>query len=387
MDVVVTSEPRVYTERSPYSFFKDLVAVTHGDAAAQRRLAQYQAEVDKEIADWSPEGQRNYRARVVDLRRRYPHKLTSEIEQEARAASSTTMPGFTTPQYILDQFAKFRGSQRAFVDQTTKIPLPNVGLDVDIPSFTSTASAGVQTEGSAVAEADPSGQSLSAHIQTIAGQITVSQQLEDRANAQGFTFDAFAYLQLRQMYDQSVNIYVLGQALAQGASIAQSASAFSIQAFYQDLAACRESLYDTAGTRLPATHVFTTADLYGYATRQFTTSGRPILAPQFIPGNPLWKDSDATAWKQFTGTVLPGSALWFIDEGIQPRGSDTLVIVSRPETIVTMEGDEPLLRVYDQTIAQNLQTVIQLYNYVVAVPRFPKATAYVTGSAYSTTLV
>ncbi len=179
----------------------------------------------------------------------------------------------------------------------------------------------------------------------------------------------------------------MGQALKYGKSVTESSGTFSLANFYQDLSAAREVLYDTAGTRVVPTHVFTTADLYGYISRQLDGNQRPLIIPMFSPGNPLWPDENVAAWKQFTGTVLPGTVMWFVDQGIQPVGSNTMIIVSRPETIVTFEGPDPILRAIPQTLAGNLQSVLQLYNYVAAVPRYPSATAYVTGAAYPTTAV
>ena len=384
-DIAVVSEPRTYDLASPNSFFRDVWDSHWGDLSAQHRLDNHSAEVGHEIRRESREGQRAHRALVRALSSLRPGASRKEIELEARAGTSTSMAGFTTPQYLLDQFVEFRGTQRAFVDQTTMVPLPSVGLSVSIPAFTNTASAGIVSEGTSVAETDPTGQYLTAAVQTISGDVTASKQLLDRASTQGFTFDAFVYMQLRENYDQTVNTYVLGQALANGASVTPASGSFSIGNFYQDVATAREELYDTLGTRLPATHVFTTSDLYGYCTRQLDSSQRPIIVPEFAPGNPLWPDENVEAWKQFTGTVLPGTLMWFVDDGNQPHGGNTSVIVSRPDTVVTMEGDEPLIRVVDQALPGTLQSVIQLYNYVAAIPRYPSGTAYVTGSAYPTT--
>ena len=386
-DIAVVLEPRTYSVNSPHSFFKDVVESHRGDFAAAARLDRYNVEISHEIETGSTEGQRNLRARTLAYRQSNPTATRAEVDREVRAATSSTMQGWTTPQYILEQWAAFRGAARTFTHQTVQLPIPDVGLSVSVPSFTSTASAGVQTEGSAVTELDPTGAYITQPIVTIAGQIVASQQLVDRASTQGFTFDTFAYAQLREQYDQNVNIYTMGRALAVGKAITESANSFSVANFYQDVALCREVLYDTLGTRLAPTHIFTTPDLYSYVTRQLDTSNRPMIVPQFAPGDPLWPDQDNKAWRQFTGTVLPGTLTWFVDESIQPQGSNTVVIVSRPDTIVTFEGDEPLVRAYGETIANQLQTVIQLYNYLAVVPRFPYGTAYVTGNAYPTTLI
>jgi hypothetical protein len=385
----VTNEPRVYGPGSPNSFFLDAIdSVVRSDFGAVSRLERHFAEVTKEIERGSEEGRRALAERTSDLRGSMPSASRDEREREARAGTSSSMSGFTTPQYILKEFATYRGGQRAFADQCMDIPLPDVGLAVNIPDFSGNASAGVQpTEGTSIVDTDPTTGNLTEPIRTIAGQITASQQLIDRGANQGYTFDLFLYAQLRQNYDQSVDNYVLGKAIVNGRSIVEAAGSFSFASFYQDLADAREGLEDTAGNRLIPTHVFTTPDLYSFATRQVDDGHRPILIPTFAPGNPLWPDDDTVAWEQYTGTVLPGNLLWFVDENVPANGSNTQIVVSRPSTIVLMEGDVPTVRVFPETLAENLQAIVQLYNYVCCIPRYPSATATVTGAAYPTTLI
>src|ERR1019366_7959699 len=64
----------------------------------------------------------------------------------------------------------------------------------------------------------------------------------------GGAFDRLVGRQLRQQLDQQVDVYALRQALA-GASVVSGMSVFSIAGVYQDQAAAREFLTDTAGTR------------------------------------------------------------------------------------------------------------------------------------------
>jgi hypothetical protein len=59
--------------------------------------------------------------------------------------------------------------------------------------------------------------------------------------------------------DQEIGKYVINQALA-GATIISGQSAYTEANLRKDLATARESLADTAGTRLRATSMFTTTD-------------------------------------------------------------------------------------------------------------------------------
>jgi hypothetical protein len=383
---------RVYSKESPHSFFRDLEQGFLGDRGAQQRLQRHEDELQEQVVQDSPEGRRVVRERARALRLDRPNLTHAEREAEARAMTSTSAVGWTTPQYIVKEFAVYKGSQRAFADQCTTFPLPEVGMAVHVPDFTGSASAGVQTEGQSLTsfEQDPAGTDLTAPVITIAGQVVTSQQTIDRGQLPGgFTFDMFIYAQLRQNYDQSLDNYVLGQAIGQGVTLVGTTSAATwFGNYYLDLRSAREALEDTQGNRVYPTHVFSDPDLLGYATDQLDANGRPILLPQFAPGNPLWPDENPDTWEQFTGIVLPSNLLWFIEPNVPPIGTNTRVVVSKPDTIILWENEDPILRVVPNgSLAGNLQAMIQLYNYVACIPRYPHATASVSGTNYALTNV
>jgi hypothetical protein len=383
---------RVYSKESPHSFFRDLEQGFLGDRGAQQRLQHHEDELQEQVVQDSPEGRRVVRERARALRLDRPNLTHAEREAEARAMTSTSAVGWTTPQYIVKEFAVYKGSQRAFADQCTTFPLPEVGMAVHVPDFTGSASAGVQTEGQSLTsfEQDPAGTDLTAPVITIAGQVVTSQQTLDRGTLPGgFSFDMFIYAQLRQNYDQSLDNYVLGQAIGQGVTLVGTTSAATwFGNYYLDLRSAREALEDTQGNRVYPTHVFSDPDLLGYATDQLDANGRPILLPQFAPGNPLWPDENPDTWEQFTGIVLPSNLLWFIEPNVPPIGTNTRVVVSKPDTIVLWENEDPILRVVPNgSLAGNLQAMIQLYNYVACIPRYPHATASISGTNYALTNV
>ena len=194
--------------------------------------------------------------------------------------------------------------------------------------------------------------------------------------------------QLQQQYDESVEMYVLSQALGSAATVRGQAS-FSIAGVYQDIAAGREKLTDTSGTRPRPTHFFSTSDFYSYVTRQVDSSQRPIVSPDFAPGLPLAAGDSPAKWSRFTGTVLPGGVLWFEADAIPNLGttSETQLIVSAPdEAMVVFEG-EPVLALAPQYGAASLELMLNLRAYVAAVPRYPSGTASIAGAAYTASLV
>lgn len=392
----MVAEPRQYGHDSPYSYFRDLAAYNLGDRAAGQRIERHSVEVAHEIDQRSAEGRRaieelREQTRDADAtRHRSEHsERRSEARSlagagESRAATSlgNSLGAFVTPQFVVDHWAAFRGLNRTFTDQTLILPLPAFGLTVHVPAFASPASAGTQANGenTAVADLEPTAVDLSTSVFDAAGQVNISQQLHDRGFTGGGGYDVVVGKQLREQLDEQINRYALQQVLQAATSVSASASVFSLQNFYGDVGAARNKVNDTAGTNLRATHVFTTGDLHSYITRVFGTTNLPAVAPAHGPA-PTAADADSG----YTGLVLPGKLGWWIDDAIPASGSNTKVIVTRPDKVLTFEGT-PTMRALPQTLGGQLSVLVQLYTYVATIPQYASATAYVTGNAYPTTL-
>jgi len=398
-------EERVYGEGSPHSFYRDLASgLDEGVdvSRAQERMARYDAEVAYEVRQGSPEGQRAERAirescRTEDqeTNRRLVDQRVTEMRAFATgggATASATGGGgaaFVSPFFAWESLATYRGKHRVFTSQCGTGDMPQYGFNVYVPTFSTGTSVLSQTEGQAVSESDPTTTLPGTELETITGQLLLSQQLEDRGfTGNGGDFDKMVGRQLQQQYDESVEMYVLSQALGSAATVTGQAS-FSIAGVYEDIAAGREKLTDTAGTRLRPTHFFTTSDFYSYVTRQVDSSQRPIVVPQFAPGFPLAAGDASTKWSRFTGAVLPGGVLWFEADAIPNLGTtaETQLIVSAPDEAMLVFEGEPILMTSTQYAATSLQVLLNMRAYVAAVARYPSGTASITGAAYTSTLV
>jgi hypothetical protein len=86
----------------------------------------------------------------------------------------------------------------------------------------------------------------------------------------------------------------------------------------------------SSGTRLRATHLFTTSDLFGYYAYQLDTAGRSVMTPTFDcePFSTLPAQGDPKAEGR-TGHAMPGGVAWFCDDNIPPSASNTRLIVAR----------------------------------------------------------
>jgi hypothetical protein len=410
--VRVTHEPRVYGLESPHSYFADISLMQQPAAQEHRgamdRRGQYAREVAYEMSQGSVEGrraERQIRARLRTLNAGEHERRASEAIREVRAletkggitasASGGGAAAFVSPAFLMDEWALYRGIARSFADQCHKVPLPAYGLQIYLPLISGTAKVNKQTEGGSVTETVPSTALEGAKVETATGQLIITQQIFDRAFTGGGSMDSLIYAQLHQQLDQEVDVYVLNQVLSTAELIAGEGS-YSTKGLYKDLALAREKMADTAGTRLRATHLFTTTDLYGYATRQVdTTSERPIIVPTSMPGFPLTTGADPFAgeqrpkWSRFMGTVLPGGVLWFTDDNIPVAGtgSRTQLIVSAPETAIVLLEDEPILSAFVETLANEVKVVLNLREYCAAITRHAAGTASISSNAYLTTLV
>ena len=402
----VVSEARVYGPNAKASYFEDLLLRSDFDpmvsGPARDRQARYSAELAYEMRRGSPEGQRVLRAIREHTRCELEHV---HREAESRAVGvgggiSATAAGeaasFVSPYFIELAWAPYRGKARSFADQCGTWPMPEYGMKVYIPYFSSAASASEQTEGSAVSESSPATALQGASVETVSGMVVVSQQLRDRALTGGGAFDIVVGKQIHQQLDEALDLYVLNQAITNGKAVTGQ-STYKTVNLYQDIALAREELTDTAGTRLRPTHFFTTSDLYSYATRQVdATTERPIVTPQFAAGFPISNGADdhdesnqLPKWSRFTGTVLPGGLLWFEDDNLPTYGttSQTQLVVSAPDEAVTLCESEPILTSFPETDAAHLQVVVNLRKYACAVTRHASGTAAITSAAYKTSLV
>ena len=402
----VISEPRTYGLRSPWSFVQDVASLSTPDQSKTRiheRMVAYGKELAFEIDRGSREGMRAERVLRAQYRGVDSKKHAESFDRAMRELRNLTTGGgstatassggaaFVSPYFMWDEWAPFRGVTRSFADQCDKLPLPAYGMQVYLPAFSSTTSVTQQTEGQAISETDPSTSLLaSGTVQTITGQITLSQQISDRGFSGGGTFDRLVGKQLQQQLDQQVDVYTLTQALAT-APVVSGMSVFSVSGVYQDQAAAREVLTDTAGTRLRPTHVFSTSDFYSYVTRQIGTDNRPIVVPTFAPGFPIATgadDNDAInvpVWSRFTGTVMPGGTLWFTDDSIPSFGttSETQVLVGAPNDSIVLLEDEPILVAYPQSnLAGDLEIILILREYCAAVARHASGIATISGVGY-----
>ena len=387
-DASVKHEPRTYGPGSSHSYFADFVRASSpqwkGHKAATERLAKHSSEISAVLRD-NPASDEAMRAKgaVYDTNRANGSEgaeyamseLRGRFDAETRAGmdtGSTSGGSFVTPQYFVSDYAPYRQFGRIFIDAANKQSLPDYGMSVYIPAVSNAAGISSQSsQNTGITEQDPTALYLSSALNTLAGQVTVSQQLLDRAGP-NFAFDKMVFDQLNRAYAVAVDQYVLTQAIAT-AGVITATTSFTVPYALQKVGQAKAATVNAAGTVLPATHAFFTPSRWEYISTQTNTNGAPYVQPSYAgvfqaiaagtSGKPI-TDGD-------TGYTLGG--LNVFEDGNIPLQStyDQTIVAHMPEVWV-WEGDL-VPRTIPQTYAQDLSVLLQLYAYVTCIVRYPLA--------------
>ena len=170
--IKVGEEAKTYRPDARHSFYRDLVYRNRDDQAAER-IRRHQAETrDMSTAD-------------------------------------TAGGEFVPPIYLGELYEEVRRNRRVVVNALPKLPLPPVGDTISIPAFTSGGSVAAQQEANSVSETDLVSATTSVSVRTYAGQIDVSRQLLDRAEAGGQMMDTLIFRELTNAYDAALEADVI----------------------------------------------------------------------------------------------------------------------------------------------------------------------------------
>lgn len=394
--VVVHNEQRTYGHGSDNSYFQDLAfSALPGRPEYQpavERLAAHSNEVQRDTINDS-----ELRARVADQVRTNFRKDESRARAginalESRAMSTASGSGlsFVTPVYLVDEYAPFVEYGRTFIDAANKQDLPDYGMTVFIPAVQAAAGTGVQTaENTGITESDPTTGYLSNSLSTEAGQITLSQQLLDRAGP-GVQFDTIAFDQLQRSYNQNIDSAVLAAVLgtANIGSISNAKTGTStgnvFQSLLSDVAAAQANMATAEGTVMSATHLFTTATEWAYLQTQLDGQGRPLIGGSDINQfNAAASPSDSVAPEGATGAKVLSYPL-FKDNNIPSTGSNTQLILAHMPEVYVWESSL-VQRTVPQTLANQLSVLVQVYSYWTVILRYPRAVQVISGNRYPAT--
>lgn len=402
----VKSEPRTYGWGSPDSYVLDRVRAAiigcPGQSDAIIRLNRHAAEMAGEIRIGSAEGKRAMRElKNVYQENENKRSVDEAIDRarsftiESRAGLDTTAASggsFVTPQYYVNDYAPYRQFGRTFIDACNHQPLPDYGMTIFIPQVTAAATVNAQPgQNQGITETDPTAAYLSQSLTTNAGQVTVSQQLLDRAGP-NFQYDVMVFDQLDKAYNLTVDVYALTQALANAGSVTYSTpgltatgpGAGSEGSLYSLMGKAVSNIATTAGTVMAPTHAFIHPTNWAWNEAQTDSQGRLLVTQNFAgPVNAAGAGGNgAPVAEGDTGYKVHGLPL-MTDANIPVKSSNNQVVVANMAEVYVWEG-KPVDRVVPQTYAQNLSVLFQRYAYIAAIVRYPTAVQSLNGAGLPT---
>jgi len=398
--VKVKSEPRTYSPLRDASWFCDRASVvsdptgqTAEGAQAAARLARYSQELATTVRNDpnSTEGRHVLRAvreqyRTTDVAGRSAREITHEAERRAATSGPSSLGAFVTPVYVLSEAAQYRSPVAAFTDESTSVPMPQYGLTLHVPSFTSATDVGEQvTENTGIDTDVPTGGYISDPIPVVtqAGYVNISQQLFDRGGQPGSGFDAILFAELADRLDYAVEQYVLATVIAMAQTVTDSTT-LTVPRFYTDLSTAREQMSDAAGVRLKPSHVFGTTDFLEWLFDQVDDSKRPLIVPDVQaliaapPTGSLGVDNT------FTGVFLNRQRLFEADAipAYTGEATWTQVLVADMKHVLTWRS-EAISVVAPEFAASDLSVLCSLRQYVAALARHADAVQVLSGAGYA----
>jgi HK97 family phage major capsid protein len=345
------------------SFFRDLaLSQVYRDPAATERLARHQREMTVDRAPGA---------------------------QQSRAIGTAAVVGLVPPAYLAEQYAQLARAGRPAADACTKLPLPPEGMTVNLSRITTGTSAAIQaSEGTGVSETNADDTLLTANVNTIAGQQTVSRQAVDR----GALVETVLLADLAGAHNAALDVQVINGSGSSGQHLGLL-NVSSINAItYTDATPTIPELWpkevdmvrQVAINRFTgATHIIMNATAWGFHLAALDTTGRPLfdVGGSNAPTNILATGGSAY---QDSGTLL-GCKL--VQSGGVPSnlGGGTnetrILAVDMRDVFLWEDPNMPIYIKAEETLAANLQVLYVLYSYsALAAGRQPKAISAISGT-------
>jgi hypothetical protein len=340
-------------------------------SAAKRRLSWSAREVMTE----APE---HYRQNCNDAGR------IADGGMETRVVSSSSAAGFTTPLFLVSNWAAWVAPFRSFANSCDgSVDLPDYGLAVHVPSVASDTPVSAVGENFPIEDDTPSGADLTATVVALSGSVTVSQQLFDRAGTDGLSFDQVLAQQVAQDLDAQVDALAITTALANAGTVTNTATGSGavdvVTSAYSDIFNASQKAATLSGTRLWPTHVFATSAETAWLLSQVGTNGLPLLHPS---ASALIASQNDPTFRGYSGVNIGKLAL-HSDDNIPTTngGADTQLVVAHPSDILLLEGSTIAFS-YPEAAAATLSVLVGFRRYVAVVARHAGATVSVSGARY-----
>jgi HK97 family phage major capsid protein len=364
---ITVDEPDMYTKKNK-RFVRDLFsAQVKGDFAAAQRLAKHQ---EYEIERWAT-------------------KLG--VDKEQFAVSTGTLGGVIPPQYLVNLYAKAPRNGRVFVDQCNHDDdLPEEGMSIIVPRLTAGGTAAAQaSEGTTVAEQDPTEVDLTIPVRTIAGYFPVSRQTLERASySEPILFEDLiaryhAALDSGAISGAGTSGTLLGLLNTSGISTS-TASTATVAGVWPKLADVIQQINTAVGgLGYYADKIFMHPRRWGFFEAALDSQNRPLFGisgENYAVTNVA--EGDAAGYG-FVGKMhgLPV----FIDANIPTNigagtNQDAIIVVASRIVHLWEQEDAPVTLAFEQQAGNALQTQLVAYGYAAfTAGRYPAGASAING--------
>lgn len=363
----VGQEPRTYGDPrqnpSAPSFLRDLFAAqVRRDPAALGRLERHGREVEVDNPKWA-----------------------------ARAANTGAVSGFTPPQYIADLFAEYARAGRPTANLCTPLPLPEVGMTVNIPRVTTGTIVGAQaTENATVSNQDVDDTLLTVPVRTIAGYTDVSRQAVERTEL----VEQVIFADLAAAYSAELDRQIINGTGSSGEHLGLLGISGINAVTYTDASPTAGELWPKlvdAITRVQsvrftgATGIVLHPKTWAMVLAGVDTTGRPLFNDAVVAQNPMGVASESPAqYGMPVGTIL---GIPVVVDGNVPINlgagtNETRLIVADFRDIFLMEDTAaPVQLRFDEPLSSSLGVRLLAYGYsAFAGGRQPSAISAVAGT-------
>jgi hypothetical protein len=325
----------------------------------------------------------------------------ARIEREAgeqRAVATATLGGAIPPQYLVNLYAKALRNGRVYANQANSSdPLPDTGMSLIVPRFTTGLAAGVQTaESATVTTQDPVEADLSVPVRTIAGYSPVSRQTLERAQysetilMEDLGARYAAGLDTQCISGSGAAGQILGVLNTAGISTSSVATA-TVAAVWPKIADLIQQI-ETAvgGLGYNADKIIMHPRRYGFFSAALDTQNRPLLVPSVMSPvtgegvNVMGAGGDVAAYG-FTGTLIQGLPVYTdanIPTNLGGGTNEDRIIVQASQVVHLWERDsDPVTLAFEQQVGTSLQVQLVVYGYAAfTAGRYPAASGVISGA-------
>ena len=309
------------------------------------------------------------------------------VGERALNTTDTTGGGFVPPVYLQDEWIGLPRARRPFADLLNPVDLPPQTDTIIIPKVSTGVAVAVQTDGGAVQSTDLADTTVTAAVQTVAGQQDVSQQLVD-LSAPGI--DVVIWDDITRAYDSKIDSLCLNGTVTNAKGVLQVTGTNSRA--YTDTTPTVAELYPkiAGGIADVHTNVFESPTAivmhplrWAWILSSLDTAGRPLVVPVGQPGFNAAGLQSRVAAENVVGT-LQGIPVVLDSQIPVLNGAGTnedVIIILRDDEVKFWESPSPRLRVFGEVLSNTLQVRFQLYNYYALMAgRLPKAITLVSGT-------